>query len=77
MRTGPNRQFKYWRLNVSLLNDEAIQQEFCENLIEYLKSNDNDTVSPSTLSEAAKVVMRGNIIAISSRLKKTKTSSAG
>ncbi|KAM7369499.1 hypothetical protein PAMP_000739 [Pampus punctatissimus] len=70
IRIGPNRQFKYWRLNVSLLNDEAIQQELREKLIEYLKSNDNDTVSPSTLWEAAKVVMRGNIIAISSRLKK-------
>lgn len=35
-----------------------------------MNSNDNDTVSPSTLWEAAKVVMRGNIIAIASRLKK-------
>ena len=65
IQIGPNKQFKYWRLNVSLLNDEAIQQEIHKNLTDYLKSNDND-----------RAVIRGNIIAISSRLKKTKTSSA-
>lgn len=45
-------------------------KKISENIRNYLKSNDNDTVSPSTLWEAAKVVMRGNIIAISSRSKK-------
>ena len=70
IQIGLKKQIKYWRLNVSLLNDEAIQQELRKNLTDYLKCNDNDTVSPSNLWEAAKVVMRGNIIAISSRLKK-------
>ena len=27
IQIGPKKQFKYWRLNVSLLNDEAIQQD--------------------------------------------------
>lgn len=67
IQVGPNKQFKYWGLNVSQLNDEAVQQEIRENLTEYFKSNDNDAVSPSTLWEAAKVVMNGE----------TKTSSAG
>ena len=70
IQIGPKKHFKYWRLNVSLLNDEAIQQEIRKSLTDYLKYNDNGTVSPSSHWEAAKVVMRGNIIAISSRLKK-------
>ena len=65
-----DKQFKYWRLNVSLLNDEAIKREIKRHLIDYLTANDNGTVSPSMLLEGAKAVMRGNIIAIASREKK-------
>ena len=70
IKIGPRVQFKYWRLNVSLLNDEATQQEIRKALTEYFAFNDNETVSPSILWEGARAVMRGNIIAISSRLKK-------
>ena len=70
IQIGPKKQFRYWRFNASLLNDEAIQQEIPKNLTDYLEFNDNDTVSPTNLWEAAKVVMRGNIVAISSKLKK-------
>lgn len=47
-----------------------IQQDITKGLIEYIQFNDNNTVSPSILWEGAKSVLRGNIIAISSRLKK-------
>ena len=67
---GPIKQFKYWRLNVSLLNDELVKEEIHKDLINYFDINDNGTVSPSILWEGAKAVMRGSIIAISSRLKK-------
>lgn len=33
---GLNEQFKNWRLNVSLLNDEAIKQETLKDLTDYL-----------------------------------------
>lgn len=72
MKIGPSKQSKYWRLNVSLLNDEPIQQEIRKDLIDYFTSNDNGTVSSSILWEGAKAVMRGNLIAISSRIKKLK-----
>lgn len=37
---------------------------------DYLTINDNGSVSPSILWEGAKAVIRGKIIAISSRIKK-------
>lgn len=71
---GPRKQFKYWRLNVSLLSNELIKEEIQKELLDYMALNDNGSVSPSTLWEGAKVVMRGKIIAISSRLKKERLS---
>lgn len=35
LNMGPNNQFKYWRLNVSLLNDEKISQDLKKALKEY------------------------------------------
>lgn len=55
-----------WRLNVSLLNDEKIKQVLQKSLTEYFELNKSDTISPSTLLEGSKAVMRGNVIAISS-----------
>lgn len=72
LKTGTNPTFKYWRANVSILKDEAIQQKLRTVLIEYLKFNDNNSVSPSVLWEGATGVLRGNIIAISSKLKKVR-----
>ena len=72
LKITANKQFTYWRLNVSLLNEELIQQEIRQELIQYFTCNDNGMVSPSILWEGAKAVMRGKIIAISSREKKKK-----
>lgn len=70
MSLGVNECFKYWRLNVSLLTDPTISQELQNNLKEYINLNDVDNISPSILWEGCKAVMRGKIIAISSRIKK-------
>lgn len=67
---GRETVFKYWRLNVSLLTDPAIIQELKQTLIDYLEINDTGEISPSTLWSAAKTVIRGKCIQISSRLKK-------
>lgn len=65
-----DKRHKYWRLNVSLLNDPDVVQKIKVEIKNYLELNDNGEVSPSILWEAAKVVIRGKIIAISSGLKK-------
>ncbi len=65
-----DKRAKQWRLNVSLFNNPEVVQEIREHLKNYLNQNDNGEVSTSTLLEAAKVVLRGKITAISSKLKK-------
>lgn len=74
INVGPTKAFKYWRLNVSLLSNDLIKQEIHQELIDYFKTNEDDTISPITLWEGSKAVMRGRIIAISSRLKKQRLS---
>lgn len=64
------KYYRYWRLNVSLLNNPEVVQSIREELNNYLEHNDNGEVSVSTVWEAAKAVLRGKIIALSSRLKK-------
>lgn len=66
---GQEKQFKYWRLNVSILNDPLIQQELRDRLKEYIDINDSGDVTPSILWDGAKAVMRGYIIQITSRIK--------
>lgn len=48
IKIGPSKQFKYWRLNVSFLNDETIQQEMRKNLTDYFSFNDNEAKASST-----------------------------
>lgn len=61
--------FKYWRLNVSILSDEKVVKEIKDNVKEYLEINDNGEVSPVTLWDGGKAVLRGKIIEITSRLR--------
>lgn len=70
LKMSPNNNFKYWRANLSILNKEIVKQELQKSIIDYLEFNDKDGVSPTVLWEGAKCVLRGNIIAICSRLKK-------
>lgn len=67
---GKDKQFKHWRMNVSLLNNTEVVQHIKQEWNDFLKHNDNGEVSVSTLWETAKVVLRGKIIALSSRLNK-------
>ncbi len=74
IKLGQERQFRYWRLNVSILNYPLIQQELCDKLKEYIEKNDNGDVTPCILWDGATAVMRGHIIQITSRTEKTKGS---
>ena len=58
-----------WRLNTSMLNDPAFKESIKTELNIYLENNDNGEVFPATLWDAAKAVIRGNIIATSSQEK--------
>lgn len=64
------KQPKLWRLNVSILNNPDVVKSIKEEIKKYLDTNDDGNVSPSVLWDAAKAVLRGKIISISSRLKK-------
>lgn len=60
---------RIWKLNSSILNKTTVEQ-FNKDILNYLKDNDNDTVSPPILWDACKAVMRGKVIAVTSALKK-------
>lgn len=60
----------YWKLNSSILNSTLIKEELEEEIHNYFDLNDTGEVEPPMLWDAFKAVMRGNIIAISSRIKK-------
>lgn len=70
LHLGTHSFFKYWRMNVSILNNTEIVEELRQHLKEYLETNDNGEVNPTILWEGAKVVMRGKIIQVSSKLKR-------
>lgn len=61
-----------WRLNTSILNDTAIQKQIVNEFEMYLQCNDNGEVSPSTLWDAAKAVIRGKLIALTAFRQKKK-----
>ena len=68
---GKDHFYKYWRLNVSILSNESVVNEIKQSLREYFDLNDNGEVSPSILWEGGKAFIRGKIIEITSRLKKS------
>ncbi len=70
LRLSQENPTKHWRLNVSLLNNLEIVQNIKDELENFLEHNDNGEVSVSTLWDTAKAVLRGKIIALSSKLKK-------
>lgn len=59
-----------WRLNVSILNNPQFKEKIKKELKTYLEDNDNGNVNPVILWDAAKAVLRGNIISESAFLKK-------
>ena len=69
LNLGIEKCFKYWRANISLLNDPAVTKEMKECINEYLNINDKGDVSQSVLWDSAKATIRGKMIEISSRIK--------
>ena len=67
---GMHSFFRYWRSNVSLLNNAETVEDLRQQLKEYFETNDNGEVNPSILWEGAKAVIRGKIIQISSQQKR-------
>lgn len=65
-----DKPLRLWRLNVSLLNNPEVIQYIKDEFKFFLDTNDNDNTSPSILWDTAKVVLRGKIISISSKIKK-------
>lgn len=66
------RKNTLWRLNTSILNDKTVQNQIQQEFKTYLQNNDNGEVSPNTLWDAAKAVVRGKIIALTAFRKKEK-----
>ena len=63
-----------WRLHNTLLNNQETTEEIKEEIKKYLETNDNENMMTQNLWDAAKVVLRGKIIAIQCYLKKQETS---
>uniref|UniRef100_A0A8C5PL06 exodeoxyribonuclease III n=1 Tax=Leptobrachium leishanense TaxID=445787 RepID=A0A8C5PL06_9ANUR len=62
-----------WRLNESLLSDPMTRAEVTASLENYFLENDTDDVTPATVWEAHKCVLRGAFIQLGSRRKKERT----
>ena len=63
-----------WRLKNILLKNEWANQEVKEEIKKYMEVNENDSTTTQNLWDAAKVVIRGNHIAIQAFLKKEERS---
>ena len=61
-----------WRLDSALLTDDAFCQMISTAIDNFLETNRKDDVSPSLLWQTFKVVIRGDIIAYTSRLNKAR-----
>ena len=64
------RNTNTWRLNNSLLNNQKVTEEIKSESKKLLETNDNENMTTQNLWDAAKAVLRGNLIAIQSYLKK-------
>lgn len=67
---NPRRTF--WKLNSSILNSPVVKKGLGEEIQMYFELNDTGEVDPPMLWDAFKAVIRGNIIARSAYLKRTR-----
>ena len=63
-----------WKLNDTLLNNQAITEEIKEENKKYLETSDNENTTIQHLWDAAKAVLREKFIAIQAYLKKQEKS---
>ena len=73
-RKKPVKNTNTLRLNNTLLNNQEITEEIKEEIKKYLETNDNVNTMTQTLWDAAKAVLKGNLIAIQSYFKKQEES---
>ena len=80
MKLEINRKKKFgkvkntWRLKNILLKNEWANQEVKEKIKKYMEANENDNTTAQNLWDAAKVILRGEYIAIQTFLKKEERS---
>lgn len=72
LNIGLPKQAYSWRFNPSLLTDDNFLKYIKAKIKHFIETNDNGEVSDSILWETLKVVLRGDIIMYTSRLKKEK-----
>ena len=76
MRLDINCKEKYirstntWRLNKTFLHNLQVTEEIKREIKNFLETNDNKNMTTQNLWEAAKAVLRGELIAIQSYLQK-------
>lgn len=68
-----SRKNTLWKLNSNILNDPVLVNKLKDSIKDYLDLNDTGEVSPTTLWDALKAVLRGEIISITAHLKKMKS----
>ena len=64
------RNTNTWILNNMFLNNQQVTEEIKRELKTFLETNDNENMTTQNLWDAAKAVLRGKFIAISSCFKK-------
>ena len=65
-RKKNGKDINTWRLSNILLRNQMVNEEIKEEIRKYLEPNENENTTIQNLWEAAKVVLRGKIIAIQS-----------
>ena len=76
MRLDPNyknksvRNTNTWRLNNTFLSHQPVTEEIKREIKRFLETNDKENMTTQNLWDAAKTVLRGNLIAMQSYLKK-------
>jgi hypothetical protein len=66
------RRTTVWRMNVGILNDKDLVERIKKDINRYIEENDNGEVDPNILWDALKAVIRGNLIAQTTLLKKSR-----